>query len=344
MTIGDEQHRVASGAGAADIGNPIADAAAKLHGGLARHLVHPRGTGVLDCQFLESWRVAQPRLDILPSDERIRRNLAVDGSPLARVPIALVQLRPRFSSLLLDESILRDDQTHPVRGAQSIDRPAQVIVVIESFANGDDQELIGGSRRSLRGRVEAPERFDHVADELNPHRFGIAGREHVEDAAANREGAMLVYWILTSEARVDEQVGETQRLDLRSGTDGHRRAREAFWPTHPRQQRWRRRDHESARASNRRMNRPRPRGRHAKVRAHAAVGIDLYRRKGYHGALDLGVRGAFERSIEEPRVCHQLLDVLVRWHDQDPSAPARRGPRIRRPAPWPPASAQPSRG
>ena len=105
-----------------------------------------------------------------------------------------------------------------MRGAQGIDRPAQVIVVIESFANRDDQELIGGSRRSLRGRVEAPERFDHVADELNPDRFEIAGREHVNDAAANREGAVLVHGILASEARIDEQVGETQRLDLRSGT------------------------------------------------------------------------------------------------------------------------------
>jgi hypothetical protein len=35
--------------------------------------------------------------------------------------------------------------------------------------------------------VEAPERFDHVADELQSHGFDITGGEYVDDAATDSE-------------------------------------------------------------------------------------------------------------------------------------------------------------
>ena len=60
--------------------------------------------------------------------------------------------------------------------------------------------------------------LDHVADELDADRLGIAGGKNVDDAAADSEGAVLVDWILAREAGIDEQVGQLLRIDFRART------------------------------------------------------------------------------------------------------------------------------
>jgi len=61
----------------------------------------------------------------------------------------------------------------------------------------------------------------------------------------------------------------------------------------------------------------RARGRHPEMRCHAPVRIDLERWQRQHSAFDVGVRRALERAVEKPGIGGHLLDVFVRWHDQD---------------------------
>ena len=102
------------------------------------------------------------------------------------------------------------------------------MLVVEPFADRDDDDLIGGAGGTLRRRIEPAQRLDHVADELEADRLGIAGRKDVDDAAADREGAVLVDGIFASEAGVDEQVGQRLRIDLRAGSDFERRAQQSL--------------------------------------------------------------------------------------------------------------------
>ena len=56
------------------------------------------------------------------------------------------------------------------------------------------------------------------------------------------------------------------------------------------------------------------------MRRHAAVRIDLVRRKRQNGAFGRRFRQAFERRQEERDVAHRLLEVAVRRHDEERSA------------------------
>ena len=94
------------------------------------------------------------------------------------------------------------------RDTETVARIADRRRVVESFADGNDEDLIGRAGRSLRRRIEPSQRLDHVADELDAHRLGVGRRKHIDDAAANREGAVLVDRILASEPGVDEQIGQ----------------------------------------------------------------------------------------------------------------------------------------
>ena len=89
--------------------------------------------------------------------------------------------------------------------------------------DGNDHHLIGRAGRALCCRVEAAQRLDHVADELDADRFGIGRRKHVDDAAADGERAVLVDRILAREAGIDQQVGQGVRLDLGAGPNLDRR-------------------------------------------------------------------------------------------------------------------------
>ena len=60
------------------------------------------------------------------------------------------------------------------------------------------------------------------------------------------------------------------------------------------------------------------------VRRQAAVRVDFMRREGQDGALDLGVRQAFQRSEEKSRVGRQAVDLrIVGNHDHDTIARGR---------------------
>ena len=79
---------------------------------------------------------------------------------------------------------------------------------------------------------------------MNSSRTGwrFAGREDVEDAAADRELAVLVGRILAGEAGVDQQLGEIGRRDVLAGLEVDRGREQALRRADPRQQRRGRRD------------------------------------------------------------------------------------------------------
>ena len=87
-----------------------------------------------------------------------------------------------------------------------------------------------------------------------------------------------------------------------------------------RQQRGRGGDDQTRRAGRGGVQRASARRRHAEMRRHAAIRIDLQRRQRKNGPFDVGGRRAFERRIEEAGVRGHLLDVLVRRHDEQRDA------------------------
>ena len=81
----------------------------------------------------------------------------------------------------------------------------------QHIAQRDDADLIDRLERSLCARVVGADRFDRVANELEPDRLRLACRIHVDNAAADRELAMLVCRILAAEAGVDQQIAQIGR-------------------------------------------------------------------------------------------------------------------------------------
>src|SRR4030095_4266892 len=107
--------------------------------------------------------------------------------------------------LFPDLLLLGNDNPQPTRRGEEFKQRNRIRIFVESLAHGYDQHLVGRTRRALCRRLEATQRFDHIAHELQSHRFCITGREYVDDAATNREGTVLLDRILTRKSRIDEQ-------------------------------------------------------------------------------------------------------------------------------------------
>ena len=264
VAVGDEEHGVAALARLADLGDPVADPAAELHRRLAGDVADLRLLS--DGQLFEPRRAAgRARSMSLHVEKRlVRRQRRRRGrAPPHRRSSSRAGRGPCAPAP-------RPARTPRRRRARRATSPRNSItgtaapVVVEPLADRHDQELIGRAGRPLRRRIEPPQRFDHVADELDADRLGVAGREDVDDAAADRERAVLVDRILAREAGVDEQVGEILRLDLGARPDLERGAQQPLRRADPRQQRRRRGDDQAAPCRSRRRaargRAPPPRG------------------------------------------------------------------------------------
>ena len=106
------------------------------------------------------------------------------------------------------------------------------------------------------------------------------------------------------------------RLDFPAGPDLDRRAEQPLRRTDSRQERGRRGDDEPGTAGSAGVEGSGARRRDTEMRTHAAIGVDLQRRKRQHGGFDGGFGRALERGEEEAGVSGHLLDVLVRWNDE----------------------------
>ena len=276
VAVGDKENRVAPLARRADLGDPVVDPAAELHRGLAGHLADLAWASVRRASPAPRAAARHSRGPRCPPTPRMPRRWKRDDVSAARgILIARVELVAHLPGLLLDLLVLRDDHAGTARRAQKVNDRQRRVALVEPLPDGHNQELIRGTGRPLRGGVEPPQRFDHVADELDARRLDVAGGKDVDNAAANGEGAVLFYRILSREAGVDEEVGQIERLDFRARPDRERRAQQARRGAHPRKKRRRGRDDEPGRAAGGGMQRASPRGGDAEVRVHAAIGIDL---------------------------------------------------------------------
>ena len=244
-------------------------------------------------------------------DVAARRGVAV-----ARLELLAHLASPARSTCSCSETSTR----HAARRAEEVERPGRLARSSSSNRSrtGTIEHLIGGAGRSLVAGSNRRSDLDHVADELDAHRLGVAGREHVDDAAANGERAVLVDRILAREAGVDEQVGEVaaarSRCPTRISIDA---LQQPLGRADARQQRRRRRDDQPRRAGGGAVQRARARRRHPEVRRHAAI---RDRPAATAAAAPRARPSASEAPssarVEEPRVGRQLLDVLVRRHHE----------------------------
>jgi hypothetical protein len=99
-------------------------------------------------------------------------------------------------------------------------------------ANGVRGELKFGHRDEIEGaqlrggalafRIKTADRFQRVAEEIEPHRFGHAGREQVDDAAAHRVVAGLAHRRGAVEAVELEPLGDAGHRQHVAGRGGER--------------------------------------------------------------------------------------------------------------------------
>lgn len=118
--------------------------------------------------------------------------------------------------LLLHQVAFGDHDPCTVGGREEFEDRQALVLVVKPLANGNDSDAVDGGGRPLRRRIEPSERLDHITDEFQPHRFGIARREDVDDATADGERTVFVDRIGSSEPGVDQQVGKGLRIDLRT--------------------------------------------------------------------------------------------------------------------------------
>ena len=214
VAVGHKENRVAPPARFVEFRDPVVDPAAKLHCRLAGHLAH--GAVLAHRQLFQSRRTLCAPFDVLPPHERFGRRAGRDVAARRGLPVARLELVAQLPSLILDLLVLRDDHMEPAGRAEKIDNRQRLVALLEPLPDRHDQEPIGRPGRSLRGWIKPAQRFDHVADKLDTCRLEVARGEHVDNAAANRERAVLFDRILPRESGVDQKVGQILRLDLRA--------------------------------------------------------------------------------------------------------------------------------
>ena len=290
------------------------------------------GRIALDAQLLEPYSGRQPLGDGVAADEQPLGRRHRPRRRAARRP-GLADERLVARRGLLEEGVdgrehlvgLGDDEDGTAaevqiledRGLQPELRRRRVVGLPEAFANGHDARLVDGPGRALSGRVVAADRLHRVADELDAQRLGVARREHVHDAAAHAELAVLVDGIFAGESGFDELLGQQERADVDPGRQVHRRRGELSGRHQPRQERGRR-DHDHAGLARDDLGQgARASGRDLQVRRQAAIGVDFVAGQRHDGVGDGGFAQAFEGIKEIAGVRRQLVDVRVGRHDDD---------------------------
>ncbi len=298
---GDKHHKFLPLARPPDFGDPILHAAAELDDRLAGDMPRSRlaaarraerefGRITLDAQLLEPNRAGQACAHgVAVQEQPLRRRHRPRRRAARRPGLAGQRLVTRRS--LLEEGVdglehlvgLGDDedgapaegQVLENRGLQPQVRGRRIVGLAQAFANGHDACLVHGPRRALRGWVIAADGFDRVADELDAQWLGVARGEHVHDAPAHAELAVLVDRVFAGESGFDQLLGEQQWSDVDARGQVHRCRRQLGGRHQPRQQR-RRRDHDRARLARDDLGEgTRACGGDLQVRRQTAIGIDL---------------------------------------------------------------------
>ena len=326
----DEQHDLAAIAGVPNLGDPVGHPPAELDDRLAGDVPRPCGA-VVDRQLLQRRAARQPGAHVVHArNQRVRFRVADVRRLRPGIVEARSDLVDDLSSLRAGVLRLRDEQTDAPRARHVVQERRRRIRVLEALAERDDRDLVERRDRSLRGGVIPSDGFDRVADELDADRLLVPGGIEVDDPAAHEELAVLIDRILPRVPRLDEQVAERLRIDVRPRhqVDGHRQA--SLRRADPGQERGGRRHDDPCSSGGDGVKRPRPGAGDLEVRRQSTVGIDFMGGEGQHEALDIRLGKAIERRQEEPRIRRRALDVAIGRHDEHDQSLARRACHVER--------------
>ena len=185
----------------------------------------------------------------------------------------------------------------------------------QDVAQWDDLDLIDGLNRPLGGRVVPAQRFDRVADVLDPDGLSLSRRVDVDDSAADSKLAVLVRGIFAAESGIDQQLTQIRRGDFLSRPKVDGRVKQTLRRADAREQRRRGSDNDASRGSRQRMERPRARRGDADVRRQSAIRVDLMRGKRQHRPIRGGGGKSLQGRQKEAHIADGLLEVAVAWHD-----------------------------
>ena len=199
----------------------------------------------------------------------------------------------------------------------------RVDVAGQHLTQRQDRHGVERFDRTLCRRVEPPDRFDRVADELDADRMRLAGREYVHDPAARTELAMLIDGILAREAGCRQPIAERHRVELGAGAQLDGRGAQPFRRARARRQGDGGDHHETRLARGKGMERARARGCHIQVRFERSIGIDLVGRACQHGTRRLRRAPSLQCTEKEPRIVHHRVDVAIGRDDSNDGRPGR---------------------
>ena len=103
-----------------------------------------------------------------------------------------------------------------VAAAEALDR----FLVEQRFGRGEQGEAVEPAGGALVGGVEGADALDLVAEEVEAERLLLAGREQVDEAAADRELALIVDGVGADVAVGLEELREAVAVDPLAGREG----------------------------------------------------------------------------------------------------------------------------
>ena len=103
----------------------------------------------------------------------------------------------------------------------------QLAMLLGQLGGRRDLDLLGVPERALGERGEPPERFDLVAEQVNPDGAILGGGEHVEQAAPNRELPAILHLVDPLVAGGHQVMGRLVQVEQLAGpeTEGVRSER-----------------------------------------------------------------------------------------------------------------------
>ena len=115
-------------------------------------------------------------------DAGTRHRLQLDARPVAEHGTQRPAVRRLLRGLVEQRRRIEDRRRV---GRDVVQQARGAVRVIGRPAERQQEELVEGVGRSLRGGIEPADRFHVVAEELQAHRARVAGGEDVDDAAAD---------------------------------------------------------------------------------------------------------------------------------------------------------------
>ena len=164
--------------------------------------------------------------------ELVNRNQRVVGKEIERRGQVFIEERQPMldtgrtgagADLLIDRVALHGAERLHETGAEA----RYALFVQQDLADRRESDIRHLPRRSLGFRVEGTDRFQRIAKEIQPHRFGCARREYIDHAAAHgivarlhhRRRACIAIDLEMLLERLDIDTGT--RLDLDAGSAKH---------------------------------------------------------------------------------------------------------------------------